>query len=123
MAQNNIEYQPVPPHIHRRNKAERAIQTFKAHFIAGLCTVHPNSPLHLWDKLIPQAIITLNMLRCSRINPGLSAYQQLYGNFNYNATPLAPPGTKVLILEPAAKRGTYDPHGTEGWYIGPALKH
>ena len=77
MAHNNIEYQLVPPHIHRRNKAERAIQTFKAHFIAGLCTVHPNPPLHLWDKLMPQAIITLNMLRSSRINPGLSAYQQL----------------------------------------------
>jgi hypothetical protein len=29
-------YQPAPPHIHWRNNAERAIQTFKNHFIAGL---------------------------------------------------------------------------------------
>jgi hypothetical protein len=34
---NNMQYQLVPPHIHRRNAAERAIRTFKTHFIAGLC--------------------------------------------------------------------------------------
>ena len=27
-----ITYQLVPPHIHRRNAAERAIQSFKNHF-------------------------------------------------------------------------------------------
>ena len=29
----NINYQLVPSHIHRQNAAERAIRTFKAHFI------------------------------------------------------------------------------------------
>jgi hypothetical protein len=29
-----IDYQLAPPHIHRRNNAERAIQTFKNHFIS-----------------------------------------------------------------------------------------
>ena len=52
---NDIEYQLVPPHIHRRNSAERAIRTFKNHFIAGLCTTDPNFPMHLWDHLLPQA--------------------------------------------------------------------
>jgi len=32
LLKNKIEYQLVPPHLHRRNMAERAIQTFKAHF-------------------------------------------------------------------------------------------
>jgi hypothetical protein len=31
-----INYQLAPPRIHRRNNAERAIQMFKNHFIAGL---------------------------------------------------------------------------------------
>jgi hypothetical protein len=31
---NNITYQLVPPHCHRRNAAERAIRTFKEHFVA-----------------------------------------------------------------------------------------
>eukprot|EP00957_Ditylum_brightwellii_P120463 9191113-Ditylum_brightwellii.AAC.1 len=30
-----IKLQLAPPHVHCRNAAERAIQTFKEHFIAG----------------------------------------------------------------------------------------
>jgi hypothetical protein len=33
---NDIAYQLVPPHCHRRNAAERVIRTFKEHFVAGL---------------------------------------------------------------------------------------
>jgi hypothetical protein len=33
---NDIAYQLVPPHCHRCNAAERAIRTFKEHFVAGL---------------------------------------------------------------------------------------
>jgi hypothetical protein len=36
---NNMQYQLVPPHDHRRNIAEKAIQVFKAHFISILCGV------------------------------------------------------------------------------------
>ena len=32
----NINYQLVPPSNHKSNNAERAIQTFKNHFVAGL---------------------------------------------------------------------------------------
>jgi hypothetical protein len=32
---NDVEYQLVPPHCHLRNAAERAIRTFKQHFVAG----------------------------------------------------------------------------------------
>jgi hypothetical protein len=63
LTQQGITYQLSPPHIHRRNNAERAIQTFKNHFIAGICSVDPTFPLKLWDKLLPQATITLNLLR------------------------------------------------------------
>jgi hypothetical protein len=73
MHANDVDFQLVPPGIHRRNAAKRAIRTFKNHFIAGLCSVDKNFPMHLWDKLIPQAEITLNLLRGSRINPKLSA--------------------------------------------------
>jgi hypothetical protein len=38
---NDIAYQLVPPHFHRRNAAERAIRTFKEHFVAGLSSVDP----------------------------------------------------------------------------------
>jgi hypothetical protein len=52
---NDIAYQFVPPHFHLRNAAERAIRTFKEHFVAGLSSVDPSFPLHLWDRLLSQA--------------------------------------------------------------------
>ena len=73
MQNNNVTYQLVPPHIHRRNAAERAISTWKDHFIATLSNTDPLFPLHLWCRLIDQATTTLNLLRPSRINPRLSA--------------------------------------------------
>jgi hypothetical protein len=53
--EHDIAYQLVPPHCHQRNAAERAIRTFKEHFVAGLSSAGPSFPLHLWDRLLPQA--------------------------------------------------------------------
>ena len=50
---NKMTYQLVPPDDHRRNIAERAIQTAKSHIVSVLCGVDPNFPMHLWDYLIP----------------------------------------------------------------------
>jgi hypothetical protein len=33
LTDNDVEYQLVPPHCHRRNATERAIRTFKEHFV------------------------------------------------------------------------------------------
>jgi hypothetical protein len=44
---NDVEYQLVPPHCHRRSAAEGAIRAFKEHFVAGLSSVDPAFPLHL----------------------------------------------------------------------------
>ena len=118
-----MHFQLVPPHLHRNNRAERAIATFKDHLISGIATTDPSFPIHLWDRLIPQAVLTLNLLRPSRYNPRLSAWAALNGAFDFNATPLAPPGTRVFLYDPPANRRTWDPHATEGWYLGPALDH
>ena len=71
-------FQLAEPHNHRVNAAERAIRTFKNHFIAGLCSTDPSFPVYLWDELVPQALLTLNLLRTSRLNPALSAYKINY---------------------------------------------
>ena len=52
MTKNNINFQLVPPHLHQANAAERAIRTWKNHFIAILCGLDPKFPLQLWDRLI-----------------------------------------------------------------------
>ncbi len=49
--QQQIQFELVPPGNHRRNQAERAIQTFKAHFIAILAGVNDKFPLSLCDDL------------------------------------------------------------------------
>jgi hypothetical protein len=92
-------YQLVPPHCHRTNAAERAIRTFKQHFKAGLATVNPDLPAHLWDRLLPQAEIIVNLLRSSRLHPQLSAATHYHGLIDYNKTAFGPPGCKIIAHE------------------------
>ena len=79
--------------------------------------------MHLWCRLIPQCTLTLNLLRQSRIKPRLSDKAQLNGAFDFNKTPLAPPGTRVIIHEQTGVRRTWSVQGTDGWYLGPAPEH
>jgi hypothetical protein len=120
---NNIAYQLVPPHCHRRNAAERAIRTLKEQFVAGLSSVDPSFPMHLWDRLLPQAEITLNLLRTSRLHPQLSAAAHYHGLVDYNKTAFAPPGCKIIAHEKPGKRLTWAPHGQHGYSLGPAMHH
>ena len=46
----NITVQLAPAGCHCTNAAERAIRTFKNHFITGLCTAHQHFPLNKWDS-------------------------------------------------------------------------
>jgi hypothetical protein len=56
------KHQKVPPDMHRRNKAEQAIWTFKAHFISILAGADPSFTRNRWDLLLPQAEIMVNLL-------------------------------------------------------------
>ena len=67
--------------------------------------------------------MTLNLLCMSRINPQLSAYSQLWGNFSFNHTPIAPMSTKLLIHETPLARETWAPHIVKEWYLGPVMQH
>ena len=115
--------QLVEPHNHRVNAAERAIQTFKDAFIAALATTDREFPLQLWDRLAPQVQDTLNLMRASRINPNISAYEALNGPYNWDRYPLAPPGCKAIIYEAPAMRGSWASRGTDAWYLGPSADH
>ena len=87
-----VEFQLAPPQVHRRNIVERPIRTWKKHFIAILCDCDRNFLMNLWDKLIPQVVLTLNLLRRSNLTPDLSAFAQVWGEFDYNCTHLPLPG-------------------------------
>jgi hypothetical protein len=116
-------YQLVPPHCHRRNADERAIRTFKEHFLAGMESVDPDFPMHLWDRLLPQAEITLNLLRTSRLHPQLSAAARFHGQIDYNKTVFAPPGCNIIAHEKPSQRRTWAPLSQPGYSLGPAMHH
>ena len=119
----NIGFQYVPPGNHRANDAEWALKVFKNHFIAGLCSADAEFDIALWDHLLTQATITLNLMRSSAINPRISAWEQLEGPYDFDRHPLHRPGCKVVSFVGPSERGPWSPHGDVGFYLGPALDH
>ena len=99
LKKHDKKYKHTPPHIHWQNAAEFEIRTFKKHVLSGFATCDGEFPIAEWDRLLMQTELTLNLLRMSQVNKKLSAYAYLFGNFDFNRTPLAPPDTKVLIHE------------------------
>jgi hypothetical protein len=123
LTEKEMNYQLVPPHCHRTNAVERAIRTFKEHSKSGLATVDPDFPIHLWERLLPQAEITLNLLRASRLHPQLFAAAYYHGLIDYNKTLFGPPGCKIIAHEKPSQRRTWEAHGQPGWSLGPAMQY
>ncbi|OEU19979.1 hypothetical protein FRACYDRAFT_182300, partial [Fragilariopsis cylindrus CCMP1102] len=119
----NLDYQIVSPGDHRLNHAERAIQTFKSKLIAFREGADPSFPKNCWDLFIKQTVLAMNLMRPSRINPLISAYTLVHGEFDFNRTPMAPVGCKVIVHDRRGERGSWDNHGSHGFYIERAPHH
>ena len=92
-----IDFQLAPPHMHRQNAAERSIRTYKNNFISGFSTIYKYPPISEWDQLLYPFSITLNLLRNSGVNPALSAYAYLFGPYDFNHSPVASAGSRVIV--------------------------
>jgi hypothetical protein len=46
-----------------------------------------------------------------------------YGQYNFNAHPIAPPGTHLLVHKKPDLRASWAPHALDAWYLGPAMQH
>ena len=79
--------------------------------------------MKIWDRLLKQSQIMLNMIRPPRLNTKILAHVMLEGTFYYNRTPLKPPGTKVIVNEKPNRISTQAQHGVPGCYIGPPIEH
>ena len=119
----NANYQLVPPNTHRSNTSERAICMFKAHFISILAGVAPDFPMNLWDLLLPQTELTLNLLRKATLDPSISAWSYFHGPFNYGATPIGPLGCNMIAHKNTGTRHSWDFRGTAGWNVSVVLQH
>ena len=96
---------------------------FKDHFLSILAGVDTTFPLSLWDLLLPQAKLTINLLHQATANPKILAWEYLNEPFNFNKTPLAPVGCRVLIHAKPAMCKSWDYSAKQGFYVGPALDH
>jgi hypothetical protein len=120
---HKFDMELVPPGCHRWNAAEVAIRNFKALFLSVLTGVSNNFPPSLWDWLLPQTEITINLIRQSNATPNVSAYAHLSGPFDYNKMPLAPMGCNAQVHEKTDKRGTWAFHSVDGWYLFTSPEH
>jgi len=121
--ESGMTFQLVPPDDHRRNAAEKAIQTWKDHFIAALSGTADDFPLHLWCQAIPQMERQLCLLRQTNINPKISTYAYLYGPHNYNAEPFVPIGMQALVHDKPQRRRTFAQHCSKGWVLATSPEH
>ena len=116
-------FQLVPPHIHRGNVVEKEIWTLKNYFMMGLAITDKKFLIHLQDRLFPQVVTTLNLLRKSIINTILLEESQLNKQFNYDAIPMAPLGDPVIIHDKSQQHGSWGPYVIMVWYGGNAQHH
>ena len=93
-----LELVPLGGHIH--NAADVDILNFKSHFISILVGVTYDFPKDLWGWILPQAEVTINLLRLSNATAAVSAYAHMSGLFHYNKMLLAPLGCQVQVHTP-----------------------
>eukprot|EP00804_Cyclotella_cryptica_P029060 CCRYP_005247-RA/>CCRYP_005247-RA protein AED:0.20 eAED:0.15 QI:0/0/0/1/0/0/4/0/830 len=120
---SGMTYQLVPPDDHRRNIAEKAIQTWKDHFIAVISGTDAKFPLHLWCQLLPQMERQLCLLRQSNAYPHISSHTHLYGHHDYNTHPFVPLGMEALVHDKPHRRKSFAQHCTKGYVIGTSHEH
>ena len=119
----HMTFQLVPPDDHRCHLAEKAIQTWKYHFIGVVSGTTATFPVHLWCQAIPQAEQQLFLLRQPHVHPKVSAYAQVYGPHDYNAAPFVPIGMETLLHDKPNCRGTFADHCSKYYVFGTYFEH
>ena len=87
-----IEMELVPPGFYHCNASEVVIRNFKAHFLSLLAGIAEGLPPSLWDRILSQSKVTVNLLRQYNAAPNVSAYAHLSGPFDYKKIQLSPMG-------------------------------
>ncbi len=120
---NGMAHELVHPDCHYCNIAERAIQTFKNHFVSILSGVVDRFPPSLWCHLVWPAKLPINLLQQSNITPKVSVYAHVHGQHDYIKCPFAPLGCAVKAHVKPNNRQTWDVHADTGFNIGMAMEH
>ena len=107
------------PPTHRVNATEHVILPLKNHSISVLCSTDATWPVHLWDRRVTQAVITVNLLCTSQINAGKSSYHYLLtwpqvrlkcpsnGTASFKRHPLRRPHQQGLVRHTGHRHGVH----------------
>ena len=123
IADQGAKHQYTPADIHRTNIAERCVRTWKNHFTATRAGTPPSFRMANWCRMCEQCDITLNMMRPCTTNPKLSAFEAMEGMYSFDATPMAPVGTEILMHIKPIRRHTWEYHAMKAHYFAPSLSH
>jgi hypothetical protein len=79
--------------------------------------------MQLWDRLLPQTILTLNLLQQSNAVSTISAWQYVHSNFDYNKMQSAPIGCAVQLHQSSEKQALWAANAIDGWYLQTSPEH
>ena len=65
----------------------------------------------------------MNMVRTSRRNSRISAYEDMVGEFNWNRSPLTLLASKAVVIVEADKRPSWGNHSRDAYYVGRSKLH
>ena len=117
LIQDTSKLELVSPNYHRCNVAEISSKAFEQYILGILVGLTDNFPWLLWDILLPQTKIILNLLPESNATPTVSAYTHMYGNFDYNRISLAPMSCPCHIHVKLNDRTAWNCHAQKGYYL------
>jgi hypothetical protein len=117
-----VKLQYCPLNMHRTNPAKRTVRMWKNHFMAGLAGLPP-FPQAYWCQFTMQSAAMLNMMRPCCNNPLLYTHKALEGTFLFDAMPMAPLGTEVLVHQKPSRCKIWGYHAAKAWYLSHAAAH
>ena len=123
IGENKCRVEFTPADQHGQNAAEQAIQTFKWRFISVLAGVGDSFPINQWDELLPQTILTLNLLWQSKVAPNISAWAYHHGSFDYNHMSIVPMGCAIQFHIKPGRQKTFGEHLEDGFYLKTSEEH
>jgi hypothetical protein len=118
-----VKLQYTPLDMHRTNPAKRVVHMWKNHFTSEITGLPTLFPLAHWCCLTMQSNATLNMMRPCHLNPLLSVHKALEGTFLFDAMPMAPLGTEVLVHQKPGQHKKWGYHAAKAWYLSHAATH
>ena len=98
-------------------------QSLQKQILSIIAVVSTDFPMHQWERLLPQAELTLNLIWKYNTTPTVLAYSSMFGPLDYNIMALSPMGCAVLIYENSNARASWDNHAVYSWYLYISPEH